>query len=72
MDDRDNTGRGRLVQEGEVVDLDEVRRGVSRLPDPPMRRPEPPVEEQHEPWARLADLPRRDKIRRWVKERLGD
>jgi hypothetical protein len=72
MDDRDNTGRGRLVQEGEVVDLDEVRRGNLRLPDPPGRRPAPPVDEQDEPWGRLADLPRRHKIRDWVKGRLDD
>ena len=71
MDDRENTGRGRLVQEGEVVDLDDVRRGVLRLPDPPPRRPEPPVEDQHEPWGRLADLPRRHPVLTWAKERLG-
>jgi hypothetical protein len=72
MDFRDNTGRGRLVEEGEVVDLDEVRRGVLRLPDPPEPRPEPPVEEQDEKWARLTDLPRRHPIRNWARERLGD
>jgi hypothetical protein len=72
MDERDNTGRGRLVEEGEVVDLDEVRRGNLRLPDPPERRPEPPVEEQDEKWARIDDLPRRHPVRRWVKDRLGD
>ena len=72
MDFRDNTGRGRLVEEGEVVDLDDVRRGRLRLPDPPEPRPEPPVEEQDEPWGRLADLPRRHPVRDWVRDRLGD
>jgi hypothetical protein len=72
MDDRESKDRGRLVQEGEAIDPDDVRRGVLRLPDPPERRPEPPVEDQHEPWARLDELPRRHPIRRWVKERLGD
>ena len=68
--DRD---RGRLVGPGEIFDMDDVDRGLLRLPDPPEPRPEPPVEEQHERWARLADLNENENhpIRVWVRERLG-
>ena len=70
MDLRDNTGRGRIIHEGEVANRDEIREGLLRLPDPPDPRPEPPVEEQNEPWARLAELTENHPIRDWVRRRL--
>lgn len=69
-DFRDNVSAARLLSEGEPFNEEDVRRGLLRLPDPPERRPEPPVEEQHEMWGRLDDLPRSSRLRRWVQERL--
>jgi len=60
----------RLIQEGEVFDPEDARRGILRRPDPPEPRPEPPLAEQHEPWARLADLTRSHPVRDWVKRRM--
>jgi hypothetical protein len=62
----------RLIREEEVYDREDVERGLLRRPNPPDPRPELPVEEQHEQWARLASLPPRKKrpVLDWIAGRL--
>jgi hypothetical protein len=62
-------GPPRPIHDGDHFTSGELDRGEAELvkPDP---RPEPPLEEQAEPWDRLDELPEDHPVREWARRRL--